>query len=167
MTLSSHDTEAAVLAAVIDPKLNAWAAAAELGVTVQTFTDRRHASLWVLACRVTAAGGQIDAFTVYEEATRTTMGELWDAMRGRPGQDDPATGQASEWVTLAWLSDLGSVRAPVAQFRRNAASLVALADQLALRERSIGMTSDLDVAVQEGSTMIRVGSALFGPRPAR
>ena len=46
-------------------------------------------------------------------------------------------------------------------------ALVALADQLALRERSIGMTSDLDVAVQEGSTMIRVGSALFGPRPAR
>ena len=46
-------------------------------------------------------------------------------------------------------------------------SLVALADQLGLPERSIGMTDDLEVALQEGSTMIRVGSGLFGPRPAR
>ena len=27
------------------------------------------------------------------------------------------------------------------------------------------MTADLEVAVQEGSTMVRVGTALFGPRP--
>ena len=48
-------------------------------------------------------------------------------------------------------------------FRR----LVALADQLGLRERSMGMTDDLEVAVQEGTTMVRVGRALFGPRPGR
>ena len=33
-----------------------------------------------------------------------------------------------------------------------------------LRELSMGMSGDLDDAVAEGSTMIRVGSALFGPR---
>ena len=27
------------------------------------------------------------------------------------------------------------------------------------------MSDDLEAAVQEGSTMVRVGSALFGPRP--
>lgn len=43
--------------------------------------------------------------------------------------------------------------------------LRALADDLALRERSMGMTGDLDVAVQEGSTLVRVGTGLFGPRP--
>ena len=48
-------------------------------------------------------------------------------------------------------------------FRR----LVALADRLGLRERSMGMTDDLEVAVQEGTTMVRVGRALFGPRPGR
>ena len=32
-------------------------------------------------------------------------------------------------------------------------------------ELSMGMTSDLDVAIKEGSTMVRVGTALFGPRP--
>ncbi len=40
-----------------------------------------------------------------------------------------------------------------------------LADRLSLAERSIGMSDDLEAAVQEGSTMVRVGSALFGPRP--
>ena len=43
--------------------------------------------------------------------------------------------------------------------------LVTLADQLALPVRSIGMSDDLEVAVQEGSTMVRLGRALFGPRP--
>jgi len=41
----------------------------------------------------------------------------------------------------------------------------ALADRLGLVERSMGMTNDLDVAVEEGSTMVRVGRGLFGPRP--
>jgi uncharacterized pyridoxal phosphate-containing UPF0001 family protein len=40
-----------------------------------------------------------------------------------------------------------------------------LADGLGLAERSMGMSDDLELAVQEGSTMVRVGSALFGPRP--
>lgn len=34
-----------------------------------------------------------------------------------------------------------------------------------LRELSMGMTGDLEVAVEEGATMVRVGTALFGPRP--
>jgi uncharacterized pyridoxal phosphate-containing UPF0001 family protein len=46
-------------------------------------------------------------------------------------------------------------------FRR----LADLADRLGLPERSMGMTDDLEVAVQEGTTMVRVGRALFGPRP--
>lgn len=40
----------------------------------------------------------------------------------------------------------------------------ALADRLGLPERSIGMSGDLELAVAEGSTMVRVGTALFGPR---
>ena len=45
-------------------------------------------------------------------------------------------------------------------FRR----LAQLAADLGLPEISMGMTADLEVAVQEGSTMVRVGTALFGPR---
>ena len=29
----------------------------------------------------------------------------------------------------------------------------------------MGMSGDLEVAVQEGATIVRVGTALFGPRP--
>jgi pyridoxal phosphate enzyme (YggS family) len=44
--------------------------------------------------------------------------------------------------------------------------LRTLADDLGLATCSMGMTDDLEVAVEEGSTMVRVGSALFGPRPS-
>jgi len=40
----------------------------------------------------------------------------------------------------------------------------ALVDSLGLQECSMGMTDDLDLAVAEGTTMIRVGRALFGER---
>jgi len=42
--------------------------------------------------------------------------------------------------------------------------LAAMADLLELPERSMGMTDDLEVAVEEGTTMVRVGRALFGAR---
>ena len=44
-------------------------------------------------------------------------------------------------------------------------TLAALARDLGLPELSMGMTDDLEVAVEEGSTMVRLGRALFGPRP--
>jgi pyridoxal phosphate enzyme (YggS family) len=43
--------------------------------------------------------------------------------------------------------------------------LAELADGLGLAERSMGMSADLEVAVAEGATMVRLGTALFGPRP--
>ena len=42
-----------------------------------------------------------------------------------------------------------------------------LARDLGLPEVSMGMTDDLDVALSEGSTMVRVGRALFGERALR
>ena len=43
--------------------------------------------------------------------------------------------------------------------------LRAMADEVGVRQRSMGMSEDLEVAVSEGSTMVRVGTALFGDRP--
>ena len=37
-------------------------------------------------------------------------------------------------------------------------------DRLGLSVCSMGMSDDLEIAVQEGSTQVRVGSSLFGPR---
>lgn len=44
-------------------------------------------------------------------------------------------------------------------------ALRKLADQLSLRELSMGMTNDYAVAIEEGSTMVRIGRAIFGQRP--
>jgi pyridoxal phosphate enzyme (YggS family) len=48
-------------------------------------------------------------------------------------------------------------------FRRTA----GLAADLGVHRLSMGMTADFEVAVEEGATLIRVGTALFGPRPDR
>ena len=36
-----------------------------------------------------------------------------------------------------------------------------------MEELSMGMSHDFETAVEEGATMVRVGTAIFGPRPAR
>jgi len=46
-------------------------------------------------------------------------------------------------------------------------ALRALRDRLGLRELSMGMSGDWQVAVEEGATFVRVGTAIFGERPAR
>ena len=67
-------------------------------------------------------------------------------------------------MTIAPLSD------DPATARRTFANLRSLRDQLAARfgialpELSMGMTGDLAAAIAEGSTMLRVGTALFGER---
>lgn len=75
---------------------------------------------------------------------------------------------------VARLGDLGLVvdglmtvgrTGPAAGARAGFARLRGLADDLGLVERSMGMTADLEAAVAEGSTQIRVGRALFGERP--
>ena len=35
---------------------------------------------------------------------------------------------------------------------------------LSLTELSMGMSSDFEVAIEEGATMVRVGTAIFGER---
>jgi pyridoxal phosphate enzyme (YggS family) len=44
-------------------------------------------------------------------------------------------------------------------------ALARLAGRLQLPQLSMGMTEDLEIAIQEGATMVRIGRALFGPRP--
>jgi uncharacterized pyridoxal phosphate-containing UPF0001 family protein len=39
-------------------------------------------------------------------------------------------------------------------------------DAARLRELSMGMSHDFEIAVQEGATMVRLGTAIFGARHA-
>jgi len=63
------------------------------------------------------------------------------------------------------VDGLMAVPPQVGEARRWFAQLAALAGRLGLRELSMGMSHDLDDAVAEGATIVRVGRALFGPRP--
>jgi PLP dependent protein len=46
-------------------------------------------------------------------------------------------------------------------------ALRKLAERHGFRELSMGMSGDFEVAIEEGATMVRVGTAIFGPRPPR
>ncbi len=51
-----------------------------------------------------------------------------------------------------------------ATFRRLRELRDRQADAQSLRELSMGMSGDFEVAIEEGATLIRVGTAIFGPR---
>jgi hypothetical protein len=44
---------------------------------------------------------------------------------------------------------------------RNFATLRQLADRFQLKERSMGMSGDFEVAIREGATIVRIGAALW------
>ncbi len=123
---------------------------------------------------------------VWQSIDRASLGE--EVARRAPGaevlvqvnvSDEPQKGgcpPAEAPDLVARLVDAGLVvsglmtvgrTGPPEEARRGFARLRALADDLDLRVRSMGMSSDLEAAVAEGATMVRVGSALFGPRPLR
>lgn len=68
-------------------------------------------------------------------------------------------------IDVVGLMAVGGFAASPERARPGFRLLNELADRLELAERSMGMSDDLEVAVEEGSTMVRVGRALFGPRP--
>lgn len=70
---------------------------------------------------------------------------------------------AAAGVEITGLMGVASATG-AAQVHSEFSSLVRLADQLGLAERCIGMSGDFRIAVQCGSTMIRIGSRLFGAR---
>jgi PLP dependent protein len=89
---------------------------------------------------------------------------------GLPGRNGCRPGDVADLVgrlrSLALdVVGLMTVAAPGREAAASAFGEVArLADQLGLRERSMGMSDDLEEAVAAGSTMVRIGRALFGER---
>jgi len=53
---------------------------------------------------------------------------------------------------------------PPGDTRPHFAALRRLGESLSLRELSMGMSDDFEVAIEEGATIVRVGSAIFGAR---
>lgn len=66
-------------------------------------------------------------------------------------------------LTVRGLMTVGPA-GPAEAARPGFRQLRRLADELGLDECSMGMSADFEVAVDEGATMVRIGSRLFGPR---
>lgn len=67
-------------------------------------------------------------------------------------------------MTIAPLSDDPAVARSCFAALRNCRDRLEASFGVALPELSMGMSGDLEVAIQEGSTMVRVGTALYGKR---
>lgn len=86
--------------------------------------------------------------------------------------DLPAFAHAVAALPKLRLRGLMAIPAPVADFdaqrrphaRLRAAFEALQRDGLALDTLSIGMSDDLEAAVAEGATLVRIGTAIFGPR---
>jgi PLP dependent protein len=96
---------------------------------------------------------------------------------GAPEADVPALVRAAAgcnhlrlaglMVLPPWHQDPGCARAYFRRLREVRDALVTSGvDAALLGELSMGMSHDLEVAIEEGSTLVRVGTAIFGRRPA-
>lgn len=100
----------------------------------------------------------LDAETTKGGATPEALPGLLAACAGLPG------------VQVVGLMTLPAPSADPAEQRRPFRRLRRLRDRLAtpalpLDCLSMGMSDDLEAAIAEGATLVRVGTAVFGPRP--
>jgi pyridoxal phosphate enzyme (YggS family) len=71
-------------------------------------------------------------------------------------------------MTMApYLADPEKARPYFNRLRRLQAFLTAQLPQANWHELSMGMSDDFEIAIQEGATIVRIGTAILGPRPAR
>ena len=87
---------------------------------------------------------------IFESAHRCRSVHLTGLMMLPPASEDPEGSRP-------WFRELQAVRERL---------LARGVDSAMLGELSIGMSHDYEVAVEEGATLVRVGSAIFGSRPA-
>jgi pyridoxal phosphate enzyme (YggS family) len=76
----------------------------------------------------------------------------------------PALRVAGLMAVPAASEDAETARPAFARLRALREELRAAPGGEQLRELSMGMSADFEVAIEEGATRVRVGSALFGPR---
>ncbi len=79
--------------------------------------------------------------------------------------DELADGVRALGLDLRGLMTVGPTEGGPAAARPGFEAVRAAVDRLGLVECSMGMSADLDVAVECGSTEVRIGTALFGSRP--
>jgi PLP dependent protein len=80
-----------------------------------------------------------------------------------PDDVEPILAAATRFprVEVCGLMTMAALEGGLDVAARNFAALRTLADRFGLPERSMGMSGDFEVAIREGATIVRVGSALW------
>jgi hypothetical protein len=112
--------------------------------------------------RSTAAAGSDPPPRVFVQVNST----------GEESKSGCAPGDAARLVSIAGdhglevvgLMTMGPTDGDPIRTRAAFTTVRALADELGLGECSMGMSDDFEIAVACGSTVVRLGTALFGPR---
>jgi PLP dependent protein len=128
--------------------------AAELFQVIQTIDSER------IARRLNEFGSfkevmlevKLSGETAKSGAAPATLPALCEAVRGCPNL------RLTGLMTMPPWSDDAEESRPYFQRLR------LLAQELGLKSLSMGMSHDLEVAIEEGATHLRIGTALFGPR---
>jgi PLP dependent protein len=111
--------------------------------------------------------GEIDKWARHAGKTQPVLLEVnlaGEASKfGIKPEDLPATlAQIREFshLDVRGLMTVPPVKDPRPHFRR----LRELRDETGLRELSMGMSHDFEVAIEEGATLVRIGTGIFGER---
>jgi len=91
--------------------------------------------------------------------------ELWPLLEELAGLDHLVS---QGLMTIGpFTSDESRIRGAFASLRSLQEQARSRFPEISLDTLSMGMSSDYELAVAEGSTMVRIGTALFGPRETR
>jgi PLP dependent protein len=135
---------------------------------IQTNKVRRLAPLvtvWHGVDRLAAAEAIAGAGAGAEVLVQVNVAGIQSKNGCRPDQVDDLVGRCRDMpLDLSGLMAVGP-EGDLAASRQCFRWLAEKAAQLGLRELSMGMSDDFEVAVQEGATTLRLGRVLFGPRP--
>lgn len=120
---------------------------------------------------------KLSRLAIAESRTETILLEV--NISGEPQKQGLATGEVSDvaariatlsGLDLQGLMGMAKYGAQEDELRKCFASLrravedARTASGLALPELSMGMSGDFEAAIAEGSTLVRIGGAIFGPR---
>jgi len=133
----------------------------------------------------------VDSFALTEELNRAAQkqGKIQEVLLQADLSGEETKFGASEWeiiqmaekisglknISVKGLMTLPPFSDDPEESRPYFQKLRSLRDQLARmkipgvspEELSMGMSGDFEVAIEEGATLIRIGAAIFGPRPAK
>lgn len=96
---------------------------------------------------------------------QVNVGDEWQKSGVAPADVESASRQvrALKGLRLLGLMAIPPIGAPE-EARRHFRRLREIRDQIGLVHLSMGMSEDFEIAIEEGSTIVRIGRAIFGPR---